>query len=122
MASLFLYLSATVLLAQSTVAINCTKPPIYVDIHKRAVHDSAVFQYGSFIGVGTPAQNQSLWPSISQNHISFAGRGYCDNNSTLRNCLTSTGGFFNTGDSHTYVDEFYARAYILMLLQFSKSK
>ncbi|KAF2871323.1 aspartic peptidase domain-containing protein [Massariosphaeria phaeospora] len=103
MASLVFYLSATVLLAQSTVAFNCSKPPIYVDIHKRAVHDSPEFQYGSFIGVGTPAQNQSLWPSLSQNHTSFGTHAYCGDNSTLRNCDRSTGGFFLNQQS-TYAD------------------
>lgn len=95
------YLAATVLLAQSTVASNCSKPPIYVDIHKRAVHDSSVFQYGSFIGVGSPAQNHSLWPSLSQNHTSFGAPTYCGN-STLRNCDVSTGGFFSHQDSTTF--------------------
>lgn len=103
MASFLLYLSATVLLAQSTVASNCTKKPIYVDIHKRAVHDSPVFQYGSFIGLGTPAQNQSLWPSLQQNHTSFASSDYCKDNTTLRNCDRSTGGFFSPQESTSYV-------------------
>jgi hypothetical protein len=99
MAPLILCLTATVLFAQSTVAFNCSKKPIYVDIHKRAVHDSPVFQYGSFIGLGTPAQNQSLWPSLAQNHTSFASHSYCNDNSTLKNCERSTGGFFNKQDS-----------------------
>jgi hypothetical protein len=103
MASLMLYLSATVLFAQSTVASNCSKAPIYVDIHKRAVHDSPIFQYGSFIGLGTPAQNQSLWPSLQQNHTSFAKDTYCKGNSTLKNCDKDTGGFFNPQDSTSYV-------------------
>jgi hypothetical protein len=101
MASILLYLSATVLFAQSTVAFNCSKKPIYVDIHKRAVHDTPVFQYGSFIGLGTPAQNQSLWPSLSQNHTSFTSHNYCSNNGTLKDCDRSTGGFYNSDDSTT---------------------
>lgn len=104
MASLVLYLSATALFAQSAVAFNCSKAPIYVDIHKRAVHDSSLFQYGSFIGVGTPAQNHSLWPSLSQNHTSFTSHDYCNKaNSSIKNCDTSTGGFFNSKDSTTCV-------------------
>lgn len=98
MASLVLYLSATVLFAQSTDAFNCSKKPIYVDIHKRAVHDSPEFQYGSFIGLGTPPQNNSLWPSLSQNHTSFAAREYCSN-ATLKDCEKSTGGFYDSQDS-----------------------
>ncbi|KAF1848069.1 acid protease [Cucurbitaria berberidis CBS 394.84] len=104
MASLILYLSATVLFAQSTIAFNCSRKPIYVDIHKRAVHDSPVFQYGSFIGLGTPAQNQSLWPSLAQNHTSFASHVYCKDNSTLKNCDRSTGGFFNQQESTTFTE------------------
>ncbi|KAF1969786.1 hypothetical protein BU23DRAFT_512686 [Bimuria novae-zelandiae CBS 107.79] len=105
MASLAFYLSATVLFAQSTVAFNCSIAPIYVDIHKRAVHDSTVFQYGSFIGVGIPAQNHSLWPSLSQNQTSFGARTFCDDgNSTLRDCNISTGGFFSSQDSTTFVE------------------
>ncbi|KAJ4377456.1 hypothetical protein N0V83_000281 [Neocucurbitaria cava] len=104
MASLLLCLSATVLFVQSTVAFNCSQKPIYVDIHKRAVHDSPVFQYGSFIGLGTPAQNQSLWPSLQQNHTSFASPTYCKDNSTLKNCDRSTGGFYNHQDSTTFIE------------------
>ncbi|KAF2685144.1 acid protease [Lentithecium fluviatile CBS 122367] len=104
MASLAFYLAVSVLLAQNTDAFNCSKAPIYVDIHKRAVHDSPVFQYGSFIGVGTPAQNHSLWPSLSQNHTSFAAHTYCGN-STLRDCDKSTGGFFNSQDSTTFSED-----------------
>lgn len=99
MAPLVFYLSASVLFVQSTVAFNCSRKPLYVDIHKRAVHDSPVFQYGSFIGLGTPAQNNSLWPSLSQNHTSFASQVYCKDNSTLKNCDRLTGGFFNNGES-----------------------
>ncbi|KAF1998200.1 hypothetical protein P154DRAFT_524291 [Amniculicola lignicola CBS 123094] len=104
MASLVFYLSATVLFAQSTVAFNCSKSPIYVDIHRRAVNGIDVFQYGSFIGVGTSAQNQSLWPSISQNHTSFTSTSYCDN-ATLANCGTSTGGFFDRTLSRSFEAE-----------------
>ncbi|KAL5117391.1 hypothetical protein ACEQ8H_004707 [Pleosporales sp. CAS-2024a] len=103
MAPGLVYLSATVLYAQSTVAFNCSLKPVYVDIHKRAVHDTPVFQYGSFIGVGTPSQNQSLWPSLSQNHTSFTSHSYCNDNGTLRNCDVSTGGFYSSGDSTSFV-------------------
>jgi hypothetical protein len=102
-------ISAAVLFAQSTVAFNCSIKPIYVDIHKRAVHDSHVFQYGSFIGVGTgetasatSAQNHSLWPSLMQNHMSFGTLDYCKN-SNLMKCEESTGGFFTSNQSTRYV-------------------
>lgn len=102
-------ISAAVLFAQSTVAFNCSIKPIYVDIHKRAVHDSHVFQYGSFIGVGTgetasatSAQNHSLWPSLMQNHMSFGTLDYCKK-SNLSKCEESTGGFFTSNQSTRYV-------------------
>ncbi|KAH9876017.1 hypothetical protein IAQ61_003482 [Plenodomus lingam] len=105
MPPLSLFFSATVLFIQLTVAFNCSEDKwVYVDIHKRAVHDSPVFQYGSFIGLATPAQNQSLWPSLSQNHTSLAAQDYCKN-STLRNCDRSTGGFFNSQDSKSFVED-----------------
>ncbi|KAJ4347745.1 hypothetical protein N0V95_005147 [Ascochyta clinopodiicola] len=110
MSSLPLLVFTTVLFAQSTVAFNCSTKPIYVDIHKRAVHDSPAFQYGSFIGVGTgetasatSAQNHSLWPSLSQNHMSFGAHGYCQK-STLRNCDVSTGGFYSSNQSTTFIE------------------
>ncbi|KAF2626616.1 acid protease [Macroventuria anomochaeta] len=110
MPSLAFFVSATVLFAQSTVAFNCSTKPVYVDIHKRAVHDSPVFQYGSFIGVGTgetasatSAQNHSLWPSLSQNYMSFGAHSYCQK-STLSKCADSTGGFYSSNQSTTFIE------------------
>ncbi|KAF2488357.1 acid protease [Lophium mytilinum] len=103
MASLLYFLSASVLFAQST-AFNCSKAPIYVDIHKRAVHGTDVFQYGSFIGVGNPAQNQSLWPSLIRNHTVITDSHYCDH-SSLSNCAQSTRGNFDTLLSTSFVEE-----------------
>lgn len=108
MASIAFYLSAVVLFTQSTVhAANCNLPPVYVDIHRRTVQGSTDLQYGSFIGVGTPefstrqAQNNSLWPSLTQNHTSFASPTFCKN-STLRECEKYTGGVYITKDSTTF--------------------
>ncbi|KAG9202518.1 hypothetical protein G6514_004256 [Epicoccum nigrum] len=103
-------ISAAVLFAQSTVAFNCSIKPIYVDIHKRAVHDSHVFQYGSFIGVGTgetasatSAQNHSLWPSLMQNHMSFGTLDYCKKSNLIK-CEESTGGFFTSNQSTSFIE------------------
>ena len=85
-----------------TYALNCTIPPVYVDIHKREVHGSNLHQYGSFVGVGSPAQNQSLWPSLSRNETSVAVKEFCEQ-SDLRDCLNSTRGNFNSADSTTLV-------------------
>jgi hypothetical protein len=87
-------LCATLLFAslvESILAANCSIAPIYVDIHKRVVDGSNVEQYGSFIGVGNPFQNQSIWPSLRRNETSFASAVFCSN-SNLTNCLDSTGG------------------------------
>lgn len=104
MASLLFYLSASVLFAQSTFAFNCSQPPIYVDIHKRAVRGTDVFQYGAFIGVGNPAQNQSLWPSLRQNQTAIASINYCDK-SNLTNCAQSTRGNFDPSSSTTFIQD-----------------
>ncbi|KAF2084644.1 acid protease [Saccharata proteae CBS 121410] len=80
---------------------NCSStPPIYVDIHKRSVHGSDALQYGSFAGVGTPSQNQSLWPSLKRNGTSVAYVDYCFN-SSLADCVDATSGDFDPGQSST---------------------
>ena len=81
-------------------AFNCTIPPIYVDIHKRLVQGTDVFQYGTFTGVGSPAQNQSLFPSLRHNETSVASVKFCDN-STLPNCRSATDGNFDVSQSST---------------------
>jgi hypothetical protein len=87
---------------QAVFAANCSIQPIYNDIHKRAVHGSAIFQYGSFIGVGNPTQNQSIFPSLRLNETSFAASTFCQN-SNLTNCIDSTGGSVDLNQSSTYV-------------------
>jgi hypothetical protein len=68
------------------------KYPIYVDIHNRTVSGGGrEFQYGSFIGVGVPYQNQSMWPSLRRNETIFAGKDFCTN-SNLTDCINNTGG------------------------------
>ena len=100
-------LCATVLFAslvKSLLAANCSIAPIYVDIHKRVVHGSNQEQYGSFIGVGNPFQNQSIWPSLRRNETSFASAGFCSS-SNLTNCLDSTGGNVDYNASTSYVEQ-----------------
>lgn len=92
---------SVILVASTTVlAFDCSVPPIYVDIHKRAVRGTDVFQYGSFVGVGTPSQNQSLWPSLSHNETTVAFASYCGR-SDLPNCRQNTRGEFDTVESST---------------------
>lgn len=100
MAFILMLLLAVPVFLHEASAFNCSQPPIYVDIHKRAVHGTDVFQYGSFIGIGSPAQNQSLWPSLSHNETTVAYVDFCDH-SDLPDCKDSTRGNFDFGSSLT---------------------
>ena len=76
--------------------------PIYIDFHDRNVNNSETqIQYGLFVGVGTPSQNQSLWPSLMHNETTFSSPALCDtsNNPT---CLEQTHGTYRPEDSDTY--------------------
>ncbi|KPI36371.1 uncharacterized protein AB675_2950 [Cyphellophora attinorum] len=76
--------------------------PIYVDFHDRNVNNTETrIQYGLFIGVGTPFQNQSLWPSIRRNETTFSGPDYCGSNSSDL-CMQQTHGTYRTEDSQTF--------------------
>jgi hypothetical protein len=97
MAHVLLFSTLTVSMAH---AFNCSIPPIYVDMHKRAVHGTSAFEYGTFIGVGTAAQNQSLFPSIRFNETALTDIGYCNGNGTGFGCKdNTTGGFFEKSQS-----------------------
>lgn len=75
--------------------------PVYVDFHDRNVNNSEHrIQYGLFIGVGTPFQNQSLWPSIRRNETTFSGPDFCDG-SGLATCSEQTHGTYKPEDSDT---------------------
>ena len=80
--------------------------PIYVDIHRREVNGSLDeiedFVYGSFIGVGIPHQNQSLWPSILHNETYFAASDFCNGVDSKFNCYAnSTGGSITVANDTT---------------------
>lgn len=76
--------------------------PIYIDFHDRHVNNSLEqIQYGLFVGVGTPSQNQSLWPSLMHNETTFSSPGLCDNSNNPR-CLEQTHGAYRPEDSGTY--------------------
>src|SRR5579862_6082029 len=81
-----------VLALEATWAFNCSIPPIYVDIHLRAVHGMTAFQYGSFVGAGTPAMNQSLWVSLRANETTVTSEEFCGE-SNLTDC-DQRGAFF----------------------------
>ena len=74
---LLVHLLFLTLVSTTAWAFNCSIPPVYVDIHKRAVHGMAAFQYGSFVGAGTPAMNQSMWVSLRGNETTITGEGFC---------------------------------------------
>ncbi|KAH0562032.1 hypothetical protein GP486_003268 [Trichoglossum hirsutum] len=97
---LLVHLLILVLSSTTAWAFNCSIPPIYVDIHKRAVHGMVAFQYGAFVGAGTPAQNQSLWVSLKSNETSVAGQDFCAN-SNIPDC-SSRGAYFETGPSTSF--------------------
>ena len=102
MASLGLIVTFTLSLAQVVFSFNCSIPPIYVDIHMRAVHDSEVFQYGLFVGLGTgsPKQNFSMWPSLTHNETTFAATDFCTSESPAT-CPNNTHGTFQSDLSPT---------------------
>jgi hypothetical protein len=92
-----LLLTALTSAQQSCNGLN----PIYVDFHDRNVNNTETrIQYGLFIGVGTPFQNQSLWPSIRRNETTFSGPDYCGSNSSDL-CMQQTHGTYRTEDSET---------------------
>ena len=102
MASLALIVTFTLSLAQVAFSFNCSIPPIYVDIHKRAVHDSEIYQYGLFVGLGTgsPKQNFSMWPSLTHNETTFAATDFCTSESPA-SCPNNTHGTFQSDLSPT---------------------
>lgn len=86
----------------SNQAQNCHIPPIYVDVHDRSVIGSSSEQYGSFIGIGSRSQNQSLWPTFSRNETVIADIHFCEH-SNISNCANNTRGFFDSTASSTWV-------------------
>ncbi|KAI9828349.1 MAG: hypothetical protein M1832_002777 [Thelocarpon impressellum] len=88
-------------------SFDCSIPPIYIDVHKRAVHGGGAQEYGSFVGFGTASQNMSLWVSLSANETSVADPDFCKK-SNLTDCDNATGGFFDSALSSTWkqVDDY----------------
>ncbi|KAH0542271.1 hypothetical protein FGG08_003298 [Glutinoglossum americanum] len=97
---LLVHLLFLTIISTTTWAFNCSIPPIYVDIHKRAVHGMVAFQYGSFVGIGTPAQNQSMWVSLRSNETAVAAQDFCAN-SDLPGC-DARGAYFESGVSTSF--------------------
>lgn len=79
---------------------SCKGPPIYVDIHPRAVAGSNHFEYGAFMGLGHQIQRLSLWPSLGDEGLFVADVDFCSTSSSPE-CPTNTHGFFNPEGSTT---------------------
>jgi hypothetical protein len=93
MARMLRFVIATSIALPAVLAQKCVERyPIYVDFHNRTVTGGgSIMQYGSFIGVGVPSQNQSIVPSFTRNETSFAAREFCSN-SGISDCIDRTGG------------------------------
>ena len=89
----------------STVAFNCSILPIYIDIHDRSVAASGIEEYGTFIGIGTPSQNQSFWPALSHNETTLAGTRFCSQGSSS-SCQDNSHSIFAPELSSSYVYSF----------------
>ncbi|KAL2010486.1 hypothetical protein VTN00DRAFT_6293 [Thermoascus crustaceus] len=81
--------------------MNCSHLPIYIDIHQRHVHGSDSLEYDTPVGFGSPAQNQSLFPSLTHNETSVADVDL-RRESNLTNRSNGTGGFFQPDESRTW--------------------
>jgi hypothetical protein len=92
-------------LIASTIAFDCSIYPIYIDIHDRRVATSEIEEYGTFIGIGTPSQNQSLWPALSHNETTLASTQFCSQGSSS-NCRDNSHSIFEPGLSSSYVYSF----------------
>ena len=93
-----------ILFVSAALAANCSVGPVFVDIHSRETDDNFNFQYGLFIGVGTPSQNQSLWPSLGHNESTFSDDAYC-NSSPFAECSNQTHGFYTPLASQTFQND-----------------
>ena len=93
-----------ILFVSAALAANCSVGPVFVDIHSRETDDNFNFQYGLFIGVGTPSQNQSLWPSLGHNESTFSDDAYC-NTSPFAQCSNQTHGFYTPLASQTFQND-----------------
>lgn len=87
-----------VLVVRSALAMNCSIEPLYLDIQYQNVAGTSVKQWGSHVGMGSPPQNITLWPSLQQNETSVASLNFCTG-SSLVNCTDSTGGAFDISSS-----------------------
>ncbi|EXJ91684.1 hypothetical protein A1O3_00234 [Capronia epimyces CBS 606.96] len=95
------FLGAVLILSTVVDASNCSIPPIFVDIHNRAVDGGITFQYGLFTGIGSPtSQNLSQWPSFSNNETTVGNLDYCSS-SPFKDCITQSHGFYSPELSET---------------------
>lgn len=100
LALVLLIIAPSIVLATYPANSTCQDSWLFVDIHNRLTDGKPDFyQYGLFMGVGTPSQNMSLWPSLSHNESRLASYRFCEG-STVPDCLESTHARFeSTGSS-----------------------
>ncbi|KEF54585.1 uncharacterized protein A1O9_09027 [Exophiala aquamarina CBS 119918] len=95
-------LGAVLLLFSAVLAQDgCSQTPIYLDFHDRRVDGGISIQYGLFTGIGTPSQNLSQWPSLSNNDTYVASLDYCTG-SPFEDCLELSHGFYDPALSEDY--------------------
>jgi len=95
-------LGSVLLLSSAVVAQDsCSQTPIYLDFHDRRVDSGTGLQYGLFTGIGTPSQNLSQWPSLSNNETTVASLDYCTG-SPFEDCLEFSHGFYDPAQSEDY--------------------
>jgi hypothetical protein len=92
-----IFLLTSVVFAQD----DCSLTPIYLDFHDRRVDGGISVQYGLFTGIGTPSQNLSQWPSLSNNETTVGGLDYCTG-SQFPDCLELSHGFYEPALSQDY--------------------
>ena len=94
----FVFALVSLTLSIQVESTSSLLPPVYIDIHKREVNGTTEFVYGSFIGIGNPHQNQSLWPSIVHNETYLTANSFCDNVDSTQCNATITGGMVIIAD------------------------
>lgn len=95
-------LGALLLIAPLAAAQDgCSKTPIYLDFHDRRVDGGVSIQYGLFTGIGTPSQNLSQWPSLSNNETTVSSLDYCSH-SPFQDCVQLAHGFYDPALSTDY--------------------
>lgn len=93
--------AALLVLSLAVAQDSCSLTPIYLDFHDRRVDGGLSLQYGLFTGVGTPSQNLSQWPSLSNNETTVSSLDYCSG-AAFQDCVQLAHGFYDPTLSEDY--------------------